>query len=186
MATLVTQCEHGSYHVNPEFGVLELLRGDQPVGPGEYGEIVATGFVNQVMPIIRYATGDLAMWKEGSCPCGRSFPMLERIEGRRDDVIVTPEGRRIGRLDPIFKAVSSIFEAQIVQESPDLVRVYVVGSEFNERERLELGRELQKRLGPSMRIDIVQTERIARTKSGKFRSVVNLVGRPDAEFSPHE
>lgn len=181
MAALITQCEHGSYHSNPEFGVLELLRDGQPVGPGEFGEIVATGFVNRVMPFIRYGTGDLAMWKEGACPCGRAFPVLERIEGRRDDVIITPDGRRIGRLDPIFKAVSSIFEAQIVQVSRDLVRVNVVGPAFNDEERFELSRELQKRIGPSMRIEIVQTERIPRTSRGKFRSVVNLVAEANRD-----
>lgn len=186
MAALVTQCEEGSYHANPEFGVLELLRDGEPVGVGEYGEIVATGFVNRAMPIIRYATGDLAMWREGACQCGRSFPMLEHIEGRRDDVIITPEGRRIGRLDPIFKAVSSIFEAQVVQVSPDLVRIYVVGSEFSESERVELDRELRKRIGLAMRIEIISTERIPRTRSGKFRSVVNLVASAGQERVLHE
>ncbi|HEV2734316.1 MAG TPA: hypothetical protein VGV85_05725 [Longimicrobiaceae bacterium] len=176
MAALVTQCAGGSYHVNPEFGIVELVRDGRPAGPGEAGEIVATGFINPVMPLIRYATGDMAAWREGECACGRAFPMLAGVEGRRDDVIVTPEGRRIGRLDPIFKAVSSIYEAQIVQDAPDHVRVNVVGGEMTPEDEASLLHELRVRVGPSMRLDIARVDSIARTSRGKFRAVVNLVG----------
>ena len=31
------------------------------------------------------------------------FPVLERVVGRKDDVIVTPDGRQIGRLSPGLK-----------------------------------------------------------------------------------
>lgn len=97
MVALVTQCDHGSYHVNPEYGVLELLNdAGQPVAVGEIGEVVATGFINDFMPLIRYRMGDLASWREGDCSCGRFFPRLERILGRMDDVVITPDGRRIG------------------------------------------------------------------------------------------
>lgn len=176
MAALVTQCAEGSYHVNPEFGVVELVRDGRTAEPGEAGEIVATGFINPVMPLVRYATGDMAAWREGECACGRAFPMLAGVEGRRDDVILTPEGRRVGRLDPIFKAVSSIYEAQIVQDAPDHVRVNVVGREMTREDEASLLHELRLRVGPSMRIDIVRVDAIPRTSRGKFRAVVNLVG----------
>jgi len=178
MAALVTQCEAGSYHVNPEFGVVELLRDGKPVEtPGELGEIVATGFINPVMPLIRYATGDLAAWGGGAshCPCGRAFPTLERIEGRMDDVLVTPEGRLIGRLDPIFKAVGSLYETRIVQDGPDHVRVeVVVAGAFPETERQTLLHELSDRMGPSMRIDLIEVPQIPRTAAGKFQAVSRI------------
>ena len=178
MAALVTQCEIGTYHVNPEFGIVEVLRDGRAARPGEVGEIVATGFVNPVMPLIRYATGDLAEQGAGGCACGRAFPSLARIEGRTDDVLVTPEGRWIGRLDPIFKGVSSLHETQIVQDRADHVRVDVVPvAAFTTAERDALVRALRQRLGPSMQIDVVQVGRIPRTAAGKFPAVVNLVGR---------
>jgi len=179
MVVFVGQCEHGRYHVSPEFGHVEVVRDDlTPVEPGELGQIVATGFINPVMPLIRYATGDLAVRRDDPCPCGRAFPVLERIEGRRDDVIVTPEGRWVGRLDPIFKAVSSIYETRIVQDAIDHVRVEsVVDGEFTAEQEAVLYSELRNRLGPTMRIDIVRVKELPRTASGKLRSVVNLVGR---------
>jgi phenylacetate-CoA ligase len=178
MAALITQCERGTYHANPEFGVVEVLQDGKPAGPGEAGEIVATGFINPVMPLIRYATGDQAIRAVSDvCPCGRAFPVIERIVGRLDDLIVTPEGRRIGRLDPIFKAVAGLHETRIVQDRSDHVRVEVVtgGGPLPAQQRAALHHELANRLGPLMDIEIVETAAIPRTASGKLRTVVNLV-----------
>ena len=116
------------------------------------------------------------MLGQPGCACGRNFPVVERIEGRQDDLLVTPEGRRIGRLDPIFKAVRSIHEARIVQDASDHVRVEVVPRPLlPEEEREALRVELRRRLGPSMRISIVDVARLERTGRGKLRTVVNLV-----------
>jgi phenylacetate-CoA ligase len=176
MAAFITQCRAGAYHVNPEFGIVEILRDGHPVQVGETGEIVATGFLNPVMPLIRYATGDLAVQGRAGCPCGREFPALERISGRADDVLITPEGRRIGRLDPIFKAVTALVETRIVQDGVDHVRVETVTeAALASGEQAALLEELRNRLGPSMRIDLVRVPKIERTAAGKFRSVVNLL-----------
>lgn len=178
MVAFVTQCEHGGYHANQEFGLLEVLVGGRPARPGETGELVATGFINPVMPLLRYATGDSAVLAEGPCACGRASARLERIEGRMDDVVVTPEGRLVGRLDPIFKAVSSLHETQIIQDRPDHVRVeVVVTGELAAAEQDELLAQLRLRLGPSMHMDLVRVPQIQRTGRGKLRTVVNLVRR---------
>jgi phenylacetate-CoA ligase len=175
MVALITQCEAATYHIVPEFGFVELLDGDRQVQPGETGEIVATGFINPVMPLVRYATGDHAVMGRGTCSCGRSGQTIERIEGRMDDVIVTPEGNLVGRLDPIFKAVSSLHETRIVQDMKDHVRVEIVASsEFTHQMEGALQSELRSRLGPRMRIDIVRVSGIERTGGGKLRTVVNL------------
>jgi phenylacetate-CoA ligase len=130
------------------------------------------------MPLIRYATGDLAEAAAEECACGRAFPRLGRIEGRIDDVLVTPEGRWIGRLDPIFKTMSSVHETRIVQDRRDHVRVDVVPvATFTDRDRDALVRALQARLGPSMQVDVVQVSQIPRTAAGKFPAVVNLLAR---------
>lgn len=180
MAALVTQCERGSYHVNPEFGIVELVKEGKPVGLGESGEIVATGFINHVMPLIRYQTGDWASWGDGSCSCGRAFPVLSQVEGRRDDVLITPEGRLIGRLDPIFKSVDSVYETRIVQDRPDHVRVELVPTEnYAPGDEEVLRTELQRRMGPSVDIDVVLVQRLPRTAGGKLRAVVNEVAVSD-------
>jgi phenylacetate-CoA ligase len=176
MAAFIAQCEKGSYHVAPEFGVVEILNEGRLVGPGERGEIVATGFINPVMPLIRYATGDYGVLGKSSCLCGRTGDTLELIEGRMDDVIVTPEGNLVGRLDPIFKAVSSLHETRIVQDAIDHVRVeIVVIGDFSPAMERALIEQLRARLGPAMRIDIARVPSIERTGRGKLRTTVNLV-----------
>jgi phenylacetate-CoA ligase len=176
MVALITQCEVGTYHVVPEFGFIEVLEAGRQVLPGETGEIVATGFINPVMPLVRYATGDHAVVGCGTCSCGRAGQTIHRIEGRIDDVIVTPEGNLVGRLDPIFKAVSSLHETRIVQDAVDHVRVEIVASsEFTTRMEGALEAELRSRLGAGMRIDIARVPSIERTGSGKLRTTVNLV-----------
>jgi phenylacetate-CoA ligase len=101
--------------------------------------------------------------------------VLERIEGRTDDVLVTPDGRWIGRLDPIFKGVSSLYETRIVQDRTDHVRIELVPLEsFTLHDQETLVHELRQRLGPAMQIDVVRVTRIPRTAAGKFPAVVNL------------
>lgn len=176
MAAFISQCERGRYHVNSEFGVVEILRDGRPAAPGETGEMVATGFINPVMPLIRYATGDLAVAGDGSCSCGRAFPVIDRILGRQDDVVITPDGRRVGRLDPIFKAVTNLSEARIVQDAVDHVRVEIVlAGPMNSAESGTLVKELSVRLGPTMRVTLQEVAKIPRTRIGKLRTVVNLV-----------
>lgn len=186
MAALITQCRAGAYHVNADYGVVEILRDGRPVRPGETGEIVATGFINPVMPFVRYATGDLATrGGDGPCACGSAFSVLTEILGREDDVLVTPEGHRVGRLDPVFKAVSSLAETRIVQDASDHVRVEMVcEAALAEGELATLRRGLHDRLGPSMRIEFVRLPRLERSSSGKSRSVVNLTAsRPEGRPS---
>lgn len=183
MAAFITQCEHGTYHANPEFGVVEIVdeRG-APVAPGETGQVVATGFINDAMPLIRYVTGDLAVQGSGTCACGRAFPVIQRIIGRQDDVVITPDGRRVGRLDPIFKVTNGIHETQIIQDRRDHIRVEIVPtSGYQASDGEVLRQELARRLGPTMSIEVVLVPSIPRAASGKLRTVVNLVDRDHGE-----
>jgi phenylacetate-CoA ligase len=174
MAAAAGECEEGRMHWFPDAGVVEVT-GE---GAGGAGELVVTGLVNEDMPLIRYRVGDrVKPAAEGAeCECGRRLPLLERIEGRVDDVIVTPDGRRVGRMDPVFKADLAIREAQIVQEELDLVRVRVVpGAEFGARQEEELKRRIWQRLGEGMRVEVERVKEIERGAGGKFRAVISKV-----------
>jgi len=177
MAALITECEKGSYHVNPEFGLIEILRPDgSPCDVEEDGDLCCTGFVNSSMPLIRYMIGDRARWSANQCECGRHFPVVAALLGRADDSIVTPDGRTVGRLDPAFKGGSGIVEAQIVQRTLDTVEVLLVrGPGYNDSVATQLQQDLQHRLGPQMTITITPVAAIPRQPNGKFKSVVSLV-----------
>ena len=62
---------------------------EEPVSPGEKGEVVLTTINREAMPLIRYRTRDLArLYRETDCPCGRNFQRLSRIVGRTDDMLI--------------------------------------------------------------------------------------------------
>ncbi|MBZ5606288.1 MAG: hypothetical protein LAO79_28690 [Acidobacteriia bacterium] len=158
-----SECEHGTLHVWPEAGYIEISG----------GEIVGTGLLNPEMPLIRFATGDRGSLIENSvCPCGRDLPVLAAIEGRIDDLLHTPDGRTVGRLDPVFKTALPVVEAQIIQERISVLRVrYVPAAGFDERAARSIRERIRDRMGP-VEIILEPVERIERGANGKFRAVI--------------
>ncbi len=177
MIANIVQCEKGSYHIKSEYGVVEALRHDgSPAGPGEVADLVGTGLNNMAMPLLRYRVGDQIILREGTCACGRGGPLAERISGRIEDVVITPGGHWLTRLDFIFKGLDRVEEAQLVQDSPGelMIRVVRKPGYRNEDEKAILA-NLRERLGNEMKLTIQYLDRIPRTRSGKFRFVVSRV-----------
>lgn len=176
MSVLVTSCKQGTYHVHSDFGILEILNSNgDPARDGEEGEIVCTGFINDVMPLIRYRIEDRAIAGERHCPCGSALPTVARVLGRDDDVILTPEGDRVGRLSPVLKGFP-VREAQYIQEELGEVKVVLVpDAAYGKEDEAKLVRELRMRLGNEIRIEFQYVERIERGKGGKLKSIVSRI-----------
>ncbi len=167
------ECENGSMHLSPEIGIVEVLDdNDKPVQPGKIGQLVCTSLINRVQPFIRYRLNDIASLLPGRCSCGSSLPMLGHIEGRVDAVLITRDGRKIGRLDPVFKGAKGIAEAQIVQNDYDKFVIRIVpGNDYSASDGQNVIQNLGNRVGEAdIRIEIVG--RIERTSAGKFKAVV--------------
>jgi phenylacetate-CoA ligase len=95
---IASECAHGVLHQFPDNVVLEITDDDgRAVPPGELGNVIVTSLHNYVQPFIRYRLGDLAAWDASgvACACGSRLPRMARIEGRDDDYLVAPNGRRI-------------------------------------------------------------------------------------------
>jgi len=179
----IVQCERGSYHVKPEYGVVEVLKPDgSPAGPGEQGDLVGTGLNNLAMPLLRYRVGDTVVPAAGSCPCGRAGALVEQIVGRVEDIVVTPDGRWLSRLDFVFKGLDAVEEAQLVQETRDELRVRIVRRPgYGDGDEAAVRRNLRERAGDDLRIRFEYLDRIPRTRSGKFRFVISKVRLAAAE-----
>lgn len=79
--------QHSGFHI-PEEILMEIVdpaTGKQ-LGHGEPGEVVVTSF-NEVVPLLRYGTGDLSAFTDEPCPCGRTSSRLIRIMGRVGDAV---------------------------------------------------------------------------------------------------
>jgi len=175
------QCSAGAYHFDPLLGIAEIVDTEgRPVPPGESGRIVCTTLTNNVMPLVRYDIGDVAVKLPGTCPCGSIMGGAREIIGRQDDIITTPDGRVVGRLDHIFKGVTGIEECQIIQEALDLIRItMVVDGTFDPRQEHVLRENARGRLGTAVRVEFSRLQRIPRTPAGKFRGVVSRLGAQD-------
>ena len=116
------------------------------------------------------------MLSEGACTCGWNTPTLERVEGRRDDIVTLPDGRRIGRLDHILKNLAGIREAQLVQYTRSEFVLYVVPeSRLDEGVIDSIRREARMRLGPGIDFKVEPVAELQRTATHKLRSVISLV-----------
>ena len=169
-----SQCEYGRYHVSPEVGVIEILdAAGNPCAPGKLGEVVCTGLQNTLQPLIRYRIGDAARWSvDQECGCRRQFPILESIEGRFEDICYTADGRQMLRFDTVFKGVTNLKEAQVVQQGPDLMLINVVpGEGFDQHDIRRLQSNMRLHAGNvETKVELVTS--IPRSPSGKFRAVI--------------
>jgi phenylacetate-CoA ligase len=169
----ISKCEHDNYHEDFEFGFIEraheLVLDDGAV----QAQIVATDFTNNVFPFIRYHTGDTAIWEPDSfrCPCGRSSPVVRSIEGRTEDYIVTPEGRRIMRLDYIFKDSSEIKEAQVVQNKLGVIEILYISRNNEKIDTKKIKSNVAKYISAELIVEFRELSSIPREENGKFRSV---------------
>jgi phenylacetate-CoA ligase len=179
------ECEHGTLHLWSDAGILEVVDDDgRALPPGETGRLVCTGLINHDMPLIRYQVGDRgALASAGqTCDCGRTLPIVGQIEGRLDDLVLTRDGRTIGRLDTVFKADLPIQAAQIIQESLDELRVLVVANDDLEdfaATARDIEHRLQERVG-AMKIAVESVASIPRGANGKFRAVLSRLAEHDA------
>jgi phenylacetate-CoA ligase len=98
-------------------------------------------------------------------------------------LLYTSDGRRIGRLDPVFKGDLPIHEAQIIQEALDSVTVrYVPTRGFNDYHEKVIVQRLQERMG-NIKVAMEQLTEIPRESNGKFRAVVSKLPRRSGDFS---
>jgi phenylacetate-CoA ligase len=79
---IAAECPAGRLHVSDD-AALEIVDpgSGRRLPPGETGEVVVTPF-NELYPLLRFGTGDLAHVGEEPCPCGRPSPVLSRLTGR--------------------------------------------------------------------------------------------------------
>jgi phenylacetate-CoA ligase len=92
------------------------------------------------------------------------------------------DGRRIGRLDPLFKGDLPIQEAQIVQEELTRLRVrYVPAPDFKPHHETLIAHRLQERMG-MVKVEMESINAIPRGPNGKFRAVIRNLSREEREL----
>ena len=89
MQTAFTECGEGrGGHLQPDLLIMELLdENDKQVATGIAGEVTITTLGVEGMPLLRYKTGDMAMYFDEPCACGRKTARLSPVIGRKNQMI---------------------------------------------------------------------------------------------------
>jgi len=178
VSLIACECEaHQGLHVNLDTLVFECLRDGRAAPPGRTGAVVVTDLTNYGMPFIRYQVGDTARMAEKSCACGRTYPLIESLEGRIADYVRTPEGEYISGIsltENFAMVLEGVKQMQIVQDELDhlLFRIVPGGDDGADLQGRIAGLVLE-RFGTSMRHDIEYTDSIQSETSGKYRFCVS-------------
>lgn len=176
------ECPSGGMHLSAEDIIVELVdEQGSPVPPGNPGEVVVTHLATRGFPFVRYRTGDIAIFDDRPCACGRSLPLLREIQGRATDFVVAQDGTTMHGLALIYvlRDLPGIAAFKIVQETMDSTRVLLQPApDFDPKCVDVIQRGLRARLGAGVRVVVDLLPELPPDHSGKFRYVVsNLSGR---------
>ncbi len=178
---LALQCPTAErYHVMSELVLLEVLdEEDRPCRPGETGRVVVTQLHNYAMPLLRYDLGDYAQVGR-PCPCGRGLPVLDRVMGRRRNMLVLPTGETVW---PTFVSAWTgledvIRQFRLVQREPDHIEARIVGPRpLTADEQSVVAAELVRRFRYPFRVTFVFLDGTGWAPGTRFEDFVSLVGR---------
>lgn len=172
------ECEFDTrYHCFPEYGISEVLdKNGCPVGEGEKGELVGTGFLNHCMPFIRYRTGDFAILCDSACKCGRNHILLTNLTGRwMQDMIVARNGSLISMTalnlhSNVFRNVHQ-YQYQQFKEG-EVILLIVPGEMYNSTDEHTIRSALFSKIGYDIDLNIKYVNYISLTQRGKEKVLI--------------
>ena len=174
----IASCEYGRYHILTDYSYVELLPTFEKDGK-QHAEIIGTNFNNSLYPLIRYKTGDhVTLSHEKECPCGRVYPIIDSIDGRNVEFLLASDGTRVFSLSRCSKNVKGLLGCQYVQSNKGSLSIMVIPTPlFTNKEEKKLIRNVKNVLGDSLSVDIVVTDNLIRSKSGKVRQAICTIGK---------
>lgn len=177
-APFILECSAGSLHIHPLTGIFEVV--DENLKPALEGEMLVTSFTTHGTPLVRYRIGDRIKLSssESRCDCGSKFPLVERIDGRITDYILSPTHGKVnlGNISNSTKDIKGIVKFQVIQKELFHVHILINTTKyFSDSEEKKFLIALAERFGPKMSISIEIVDDIPTEKSGKFRIVKNLL-----------
>lgn len=170
-APFIVECKCGKLHVAVDTGLIEFM---------DDGRMVMTCFETHGTPLIRYDIKDMAVLAENQhCDCGWNTPIVDHIEGRTIDYVLSP---RYGRITSVYLSlVSEDFNncmkaMQFVQNDAYSIDVYL---ETDDRYKSYMDKiiidKLHYYMGDEVEVRVHPVEEIEKDPSGKYRFVINNI-----------
>jgi len=180
--SVACECPEGNMHLFVDLNRVEFL--DQPDNPDGPKRIIVTPLENYAQPLLRYDLDDLGTSKEGICPCGRGYPLMEMNMGRQNDHIRALDGRKIypSFFIHLLDGKKWIRRFQFRQLKPHCLDLIVeIDTPLNLQEQAdrlasEILPQLQSMMGSGIKLNTRIVPFIERTLAGKHRFVINELG----------
>lgn len=168
---------HNGYHIAVDSVIMEFIKQGKSAKPDEEGEIVVTVLNNFAMPFIRYNLHDIGSYSDKPCSCSRTFPMLNKIEGRANDYMVTEDGRKLSFFNIAYfdKLAPNVREYQIVQEDFNIFNIFIVPGLGYKNHGENVIMPAIKKFFPYGDIKVNIVSKIEREQSGKFKAFKSKV-----------
>ncbi|MBO6974263.1 MAG: phenylacetate--CoA ligase family protein [Prochlorococcus marinus CUG1435] len=177
---LFSQTSNDEFVNNQDIGILELMDNQGKIinSYKKEGEIIFTGLLNFDQPLIRYKIGDTASYSSKRCIDKRiRMPIIEKLGGRIEDVILGQDGRMMVRFHSIFLEIKGLCSAQIAQYSYTRIKVFLIVEEtyiYDISENIIKSR-IKSQLGENINIEFEYIDKPILSKSGKFLSVISYL-----------
>jgi phenylacetate-CoA ligase len=188
------QCpEKMGYHMDVDTVIVQFVdENGEEVSNGERGEIVCTSLFNFAMPLIRYAVGDIGVSSDEHCSCGRTLPLMKVVEGRKDSLLLLPDGRVISPRAfsiaiSMFRLYRYIEQFRVIQRKTGSFEILIKADNSAVDEKtieIELVSHIKRMLGLEeceVTFDVRFVDEVRLDDSGKFRLIVSELSRERLE-----
>jgi len=180
--TECTECRGG--HLQPDLLIVELLdEMNKAVAPGEPGEVTITTLGVEGMPLLRYKTGDICVYDDTPCACGRNSLRLSPVLGRKKQMIKY-KGTTLyppalfDILHEMPEVVDYVAEVSSNEMGTDDVLIHIVPDNLSEACNRNIRANLQARLRVSPQIKYVTEEEIKKLQMPEAgRKVIRFIDR---------
>jgi phenylacetate-CoA ligase len=181
--SIACDCDkHEGLHLDMFNHYVEIL--DDKLHPvrkeGEKGTVYITLFNNNVMPLIRYKLGDIAIYTRHKCSCGRGLPLIKTIIGRNVDIFVNSQGEKIDGeyFTHLFYLKNYIKKFQVIQKTKNKIVINMVLDKTQpkwQNDSKKIVEKIKLVMGNNCKVIFNAVKYIKPAKSGKFRYTISEV-----------
>ena len=161
---------HTGFHLNVDLYPLRVEDGS--------GDVIVSNLVNRATVLLNYRIGDLATLSPHPCPCGRTLPLMSRLDGRRDGVLRRADGTPLLPMAAslILAREPGLWQYQIREVGRLRLDIRIVAGPQCDRPAASarIAAALAREIGAEARVRVDFVERIERTSGAKVRRIVAL------------
>ena len=193
LTRIALECPQRRYHLEEDACYLEIIdpKTKMPVKSGTNGLIIGTNLLNEATPIIKYSQGDLAtIVDDEGCSCGSNFRVMQSLDGRFMDSIITPKGDVIPASCFMDLAYNWFLELdvpthglryQMIQNQLGDVNVFIVEGSYqlSTSQKSRIQESLYQLLPRETKVSVNLVEELPGNKGNKYRPVLSLMKHGD-------